>query len=71
MSDVMYRDDLLAHRYLTIVAFCFTGHVMNFWVCISSLDMIGCGMVWQRILLHTHGILIHTGLASTFSHGFT
>ena len=36
-----------------------------------SLDMIRCGVTWQRILLHSHGIHICMGLTSILSHGFT
>ena len=48
---------------------------IHFWVCdrvcIVSHDMIECGMMWKRILLHLHGVHIHTELMFALSHGFT
>ena len=45
--------------------------IENCRVHILSLDMIGHGVTWQRILLHSHGIHIHMGLMNILSHGFT
>ena len=49
----------------------FFGLHCDFMVHISSLDMIGHGMMWQRIQLHSHVIHVHTGLMSILSRGFT
>ena len=54
----------LANECLMVVAFIFR-------VCILSLDMIGCGMMWQRIRLHSHVIHVRMGLTSILSYGFT
>ena len=47
----------LAHEHLMVVTFIFRVHVENGRVHVSSLDMMGCGMMWQRILLCSHGSL--------------
>ena len=71
MSHMMCCDVLLAHGHLMRVTFHFMVHIENHRVHISSLDMIGCGVMWQRILLQSHGIHVHTGLTSILSNGFT
>ena len=62
----------LANEHLTVVAFIFWGlHCVDTRVCILSLDMIECGVTWQRIQLHSHVIHVCMGLTSILSHGFT
>ena len=39
--------------------------------CIASHDMIGCGVMWNSIQLHSSGIHVHMGLMFSLSHGFT
>ena len=71
MSHVMCGAHLLAHKHLMVVTFIFTDCVTNCRVCISSLDTIGHGMIWQMILLCSNKIHVRRGLTSMLSHGFT
>ena len=48
-----------------------SGSLREFRVRISSLDTIGRGMMWQRILLRSYVIHARTGLMCPSSHGFT
>ena len=71
MSHVMCHDVSLAHKHLMVAAFIIRVCVENHRIHVLSLDMIGHGMMWQRMLLCSHGIHIHTGLMCMLSHGFT
>ena len=62
MSHVTCHDHFVDSRT-------FDGSHIHFWVCVMnyrvrilSLDTIGHGMTWQRILLHSHGIHVCMGL---------
>ena len=68
MSDVMCQNCFVglwmphgSHIYYTV-------HIR---VHIVSCGMIECGMMWKRILLHSHGIHVHMGPMFALSHGFT
>ena len=62
MCHVMCHHVLLAHGHLMVVTFVIRLCIVNNRVHILSLDMIGCGMMWQSILLCSHGIHVHLGL---------
>ena len=64
MSHMMCRNHFI-HSWTS------HGSHICFGVCIASHDTIKCGKMWNRILLHSHGIHIHMGLMNALSHGFT
>ena len=65
------RDVSLARERLTDVTLHFYGSRHEFRVCISSLDMIGRGVTWERIQLHSKVNHVGTGLTCPSSHGVT
>ena len=71
MSHMTCHNVLLAHGCLMGIAFVFRVCIKNHRVHILSLDTNGHGMMWQRILLHSHGIHVHMGLMNILSSGFT
>ena len=69
MSHMTCHDCLVGSQTFDGSMFIFMVCVKNCRVCISSLDMIGHGMTWQRILLLSNRI--HMGLTSMLTHAFT
>ena len=71
MSHMTCHDVTIGLCDFMVIAFDFRVCVKHCRVCVLSLDMIGHGMMWQRIRLHSHILHIHMGLTSILSHGFT
>ena len=68
MSDMMCHDGFVGSQMFHSSHVHFRVRVR---VCVVSCDTIEHGMTWKRILLHSHGIHVHTGFMCALSHGFT